>query len=319
VILTSIFIAVLFLAYSNGANDNFKGVATLWGSGTLEFKNALILANLTTFLGAITSIFIAKTLILNFSGKGLVPDEVVIAPSFILAVALGAAFTILLATIKGFPISTTHSLVGALVGAGFCSAPTQLDVSKLGKTFFLPLVLSPILALLLSTFVYTFFKKLQKTLKINHENWLNKAHVFTGGMICFSHGLNDTPKIAGLLVMVSFFGSSIEIFILSVFMIIGSVLQTSKVAERMSHNITKFSHSQGFAANLVTSFLVILASKYSMPVSFTHISVGSLVGIGLVNGKADYSQIKKILISWAITLPCSAFFAGVICFLIKLL
>jgi inorganic phosphate transporter, PiT family len=309
-------IAVLFLAYCNGANDNFKGVATLWGSGTLKFKNALIVANLFTFAGTLTSIYFAQSLIKNFSGKGLVPDEVVNAPYFILAVALGAAFTILLATLKGFPISTTHSLVGALVGAGYCSASSQVDLSKLGKIFFLPLILSPFLALLISFIVTYFVRKIKNTININSKNWLDKAHIFTGGMICFSHGLNDTPKIAGLLVTISFFEPSIEILILGIVMVIGSFLQSRKVAERMSLNITKFNHSEGFSANLVTSFMVILASTQGLPVSFTHISVGSLVGIGIVNGNADFGQTKKILLSWVITLPCAASFAFLICYLL---
>ena len=68
-------IGVAFLAYSNGANDNFKGVATLYGSKTLSFKKALVLTTISTFLGSICSIFLAKGILKNFSGKGLVPDE----------------------------------------------------------------------------------------------------------------------------------------------------------------------------------------------------------------------------------------------------
>ena len=84
----AIFIAVLLLAYANGANDNFKGVATLWGSGTLHYKTALLLATVATFAGSICSYFFAQTLINNFSGKGLVPDAIIQSTGFVLSVAM---------------------------------------------------------------------------------------------------------------------------------------------------------------------------------------------------------------------------------------
>ena len=106
----------MFLAYSNGANDNFKGVATLFGSQTTNYKVAIWWATLTTFLGSIASIFFAELLLKNFSGKGLVPEAIANSYNFHLAVGLGAAITVILATVIGFPISTTHSITGALAG-----------------------------------------------------------------------------------------------------------------------------------------------------------------------------------------------------------
>lgn len=74
--LTVLFLATLFLAYSNGANDNFKGVATLFGSGTTSYKSAITWATtISTFAGSITSLFLAETLLKNFSGRGIVPNE----------------------------------------------------------------------------------------------------------------------------------------------------------------------------------------------------------------------------------------------------
>ena len=111
-------LTIWFLAYSNGANDNFKGVATLFGSDTLNYKKAIWWATGTTFAGSIASIFFASALVKNFSGKGLVPDIVASSPEFLTAVGIGAGLTVFLATLTGFPISTTHSLTGALTGTG---------------------------------------------------------------------------------------------------------------------------------------------------------------------------------------------------------
>ena len=102
-------IATLFLAYSNGANDNFKGVATLFGSGIVNYKKALKIATVATLAGSVCSVFLAATLVKNFSGKGLVPAEIAVSPQFLLSIAVAAAMTVMLATLWGFPISTTHS------------------------------------------------------------------------------------------------------------------------------------------------------------------------------------------------------------------
>src|SRR6266568_3241043 len=108
---------VLLVAYSNGANDNFKGVATLYGANVADYRKALVIATSATFAGCVASVFVADTLVQAFSGKGLVPDAVATSPTFVLAVATGAGATVMLAALLGFPISTTHSLTGALVGA----------------------------------------------------------------------------------------------------------------------------------------------------------------------------------------------------------
>src|SRR5690349_8646318 len=113
-----LFLVTVFLAYTNGANDNFKGVATLFGSGTTNYRRAIWWATVTTFGGSVCAIFFAQQLVQSFSGKGLVPDSLSASPYFLVAVAFGAGATVLLATLTGFPISTTHAITGALVGVG---------------------------------------------------------------------------------------------------------------------------------------------------------------------------------------------------------
>jgi PiT family inorganic phosphate transporter len=118
-------LAVLLLAYSNGANDNFKGVATLFGSGTARYGAALAWATVTTLAGCLLALVLAQGLVEAFSGKGLVPDAVAADPTFLLAVSLGAALTVLLATRLGLPVSTTHVSVGALFGIGAVSGTAR--------------------------------------------------------------------------------------------------------------------------------------------------------------------------------------------------
>jgi PiT family inorganic phosphate transporter len=85
----------------------------------------------------------------------------------------------------------------------------------------------------------------------------------------------------------------------------------------MSHKITCMNHGQGFSANLATGLLVTAASLFGLPVSTTHVSVGSLFGIGLTSRQADFRVVRNILLSWLVTLPCAAVIGGLVCWLTK--
>lgn len=98
--LVLLFLATCFLAYSNGANDNFKGVASLFGSRTCNYRTAISWATIATFAGSIMSIFLAQTLLKKFSSRGFVPDHFVGSEYFLLAVAIGAGLTVIIATLK---------------------------------------------------------------------------------------------------------------------------------------------------------------------------------------------------------------------------
>lgn len=164
-----ILFSALFLAYVNGANDNFKGVATLFGSGTLNYKKALWWATITTFLGSLAALFISTKLIGVFNAGGLVAEQISANPAFLLSVGLGAALTVLIATFSGIPISTTHSLTGALLGAGLAAAGTQINFNTLGGKFFLPLLISPFIAAALTLIVYPLFKYVRLSMGVEHK------------------------------------------------------------------------------------------------------------------------------------------------------
>lgn len=146
--------ATALVAFANGANDNFKAVATAYGSGTLGYRPALRLATVAQLAGSVASVALAWSLVRTFGGKDLLPDEVVAAPVFLASVAAGAGGTVLFATRLGVPVSTTHALVGGLVGAGLGLAPASLRWESLGGTFVLPLLTSPIAALSIAAVGY---------------------------------------------------------------------------------------------------------------------------------------------------------------------
>ena len=355
-ILLFIFLSTCFLAYSNGANDNFKGVATLFGSGTTNFKRAINWATLTTLSGSISAIFLANELVKNFSGKGLVPNEFIEMPIFAISIAFGAALTVFIATKVGMPISTTHGLVGSLFGAGVIAVGSQFNFEKLGSTFLMPLIVSPLMAAVVSFLAYLVFRLVRKKmgvtksscicinekqsmpkienanlaleitsglelttckngstetydgklLGISSQQLLDNLHYLSSGIVSFARGLNDTPKIVGLLLIFNTLDIKYTMLIIAIIMSVGGLMNSKKVAITMSEKITPMNSGQGFTANLVTGLLVTTASIHGLPVSTTHVSVGSIFGIGTVTKKADYKMIGKIVLSWVLTLPMAA-------------
>lgn len=366
-----LFVVTLFVAYANGANDNFKGVATLYGANVVDYKKALLIATVATFAGCVASVFLADELVKAFSGKGLVPNEIAASPIFLLAVATGAGATVILATLFGFPISTTHGLTGALVGAGSVAAGDQLNLSVLGTAFFLPLLLSPVISVLLTIPLYKIAHGVTERLGITKQSCvcvapgqfvpvaayasastvgaageaccapspaislpslslttgaapqcmdkyngtafgitaqllIDRMHYLSAAAVSFARGLNDTPKIVGLLLALKAVNIQISMLAIAASMAIGGLINARRVAETMSKKISKMNDGQALTANLVTAFMVIFASRLGMPVSTTHVSVGAISGVGIVNGSADKSVIGSILLSWLMTLPIAA-------------
>ena len=165
-------LAALTLAFANGANDNFKATATLYGSGSLSYESSRRLATLAQLAGSLASVVWAEALLRAFSGKGLVPEAVISDPAFLVAVGGGAAATILIATRVGLPISTTHALVGGLVGAGVGLAPGHVSWAALGGSYFLPLLVSPVLALAFASVAYPLVHSARRLLGIEADTCL---------------------------------------------------------------------------------------------------------------------------------------------------
>lgn len=304
-----LFLAVCFVAFTNGANANFKGVASLYGSGTTTLRGALYWGTAMTFAGSIAALFLAGGLLVNFSGRGIVPDALAQSPPFLTAVALGAALTSFLATRFGFPVSTTHALVGALIGAGLAGSGNQVELGPLWKNFLLPLLFSPLVAAILGALVYGLLKWSRWLPQQRHPG-LDALHYLSAGAASFARGLNDTPKMVALLLVIGNFDIRWGFLIVAVMIALGGLFDADKVAETLGKKVTGLDPGQGFAASLVTAGLVTFASIKSTPLSTTHISVGSLLGIGAVTGQAHWKKVIEIMIVWVTTVPCGALLAA---------
>ena len=129
--------------------------------------------------------------------------------------------------------------------------------------------------------------------------------------------MNDTPKIAALLLVASAFDIRWGLVAVAIAIGVGGLLNARRVAETMSHKITSMNAGQGFAANLSTALLVTTASVHGLPVSTTHVSVGSLLGMGIATRQAKWKSVIGVLASWAVTLPCAALLAALAYWLVR--
>ena len=358
-------LATLGVAWSNGANDNFKGVATLHGGGVLSYRAALAWASLATLLGGLTSVLLADRLVATFSGAAILdggaPDATMLA-----AMLAGAGATVFLATIVGMPTSTTHALMGALLGVALAVDPASIRVDQLGSRFFGPMLLSPVLAIVLTTVLYAGWRWFSAhraraaerclcvaparsevvaspsgvlafsggsaaaalrwrtgtvaecraegrahggVLRLSAQSVANAVHGLSGGAVCFARALNDTPKIAAVLLVTgtaASLGSPGTLALVTAAAVAGGLLQSRRVARTMSEKITHLETGPGLTANLVTAGLVLGASRLGVPVSTTHVSCGSIFGVGAATRRANVGTITRILGAWVVTLPLAA-------------
>ena len=367
----AIIAAALLVGLANGANDNFKGVATIFGSATASYRTALAWATVTTLAGSALALVLAGALVETFSGAGLVPDATAESERFLTAVGIGAGAPVLVASALGLPISTTYALVGALAGAGLAAVPGAVDLSVLGAKFLLPLILGPLLAMVLAGTLYPLARAGRRALGVEREacvcvgsEWvpvqpaaaatptsatalprvategrvtvvtgtvdscreryrgnvlgvsvqhgIDATHFLSAGAVGFARGLNDTPKIAALLIGAGAVGADVSIWAIGIAIALGGVLGARRVAETMSHRITSLTRGQGLVSNLSAAFLVTVASRYGLPVSTTYVTNGGLFAIGAETGDAHWGTIGRILLAWVTTLPIGAALAALV-------
>jgi PiT family inorganic phosphate transporter len=355
----ALFITVLLLAASNGSNDNFKGVATLYGSRTAGYWTSLAWASVTTLAGSLCSVYLAQALLKAFTGAGLVPTGIAGQAEFAMAVAGGAALTVALASWRGLPISTTHALVGAMSGAGLVAVGMGVHFDSLGKSFLLPLLASPLIAIIPAWLIAPLLRRLvvraeqqrvdclcieqaamatpdgvmmreaavlrtgsmtacvdsdaRPLLRFDAARMVHALHFLFAGAVGFARGLNDTPKIAALLLPIAMLDSNTAVLAVGMAMLIGGLLGARRVARTMSTEITELDLGASLAASLTTSLLVSTASFNGLPVSTTHVAVGALTGAG-ASGKGGVNRkvVGTIALSWVVTLPVGALFGALL-------
>lgn len=333
----------IVLAAANAANDVSKGVATLVGSGLATVRRAIAWGIVTTAAGGVLAVFMSQGLVKTFSGGGLLIGKPG-GSSFFLAVAVGAVAWLVIATVAGLPVSTTHSLFGALIGVALVErgAAAIAWMTVAGKIA-LPLILSPLIG---SAIVLAVLPPIRRAFPkyggacvcveevaiaggattpvviaaancetaVARVSAVDTMHWVSSGATSFFRGMNDVPKIVaiGVAAAAATGVSSSAVYALVVAAMSVGALFGQRVVRTLACKVTRIEPDTGVAANAVTSLLVGMASAWSLPVSTTHVSSGAIFGIGASrSGALDWSVLRGIVTAWCVTLPASAILAAV--------
>ena len=154
-------------------------------------------------------------------------------------------------------------------------------------------------------------------LRLTGSGAANAVHFVSAGMLCLARGMNDAPKIVALLLAANALKVQHGLIAIIFAMALGGIINARKVARTMSHRISHMSDGQALSANIVSAALVIAASRFGLPVSTTHVTVGAITGTGLINRTANLRVLGGIAASWIGTLPLAALLAAMAGLLLK--
>jgi PiT family inorganic phosphate transporter len=307
----------LGLAAANGSNDVSKGIATLAGAGVTGYRAAVAWGTATTLAGALASIWLGGHLLAMFS-SGIVNTTPTTA--FAVAVLAGAAGWVALATAARLPVSTTHAIVGALVGSGLVLDATSVRWGPLVSKVMVPLLLSAALAIAASAALGAAMQ-LSAPALVHHKvgaaarEQLENAparrraaevpHWLSAGAVGVARGLNDTPKltaIAACALLPAGWSVGDITALVAIAMALGALVAGTAVSRRLGEDVVALHHREGLQANLATSLLVGLGAGYGLPMSTTHVSAGAIAGVsGTQFRRLNGRTLRDFLIAWSLT------------------
>ncbi|WNY23374.1 Sulfate permease CysP [Methanimicrococcus hongohii] len=328
ILLIALALAGFYMAWNIGANDLSNAMGTSVGSKALTLKQVIVLAAIFELAGAL--LFGGN--VTGTIAKGIVPLDTIAAinPTIVavgmLAAILAAAFWITCATFYKLPVSTTHSLVGAVAGFGIISifygyigtSDIQwFELVKIAGSWIVSPVLGASVAYLAFFVVRKLFlKKAEEVAGVEKKFvWLQIA---TACLMAFAHGSNDVSNAIGPLYAVYSiygydgfgpFGLTTALLLLGgVGIVIGLATWGYKVIDTVGTKITELTPTRGFSAEFATASVVLANSFIGLPVSTTHTLIGSVIGVGLAGGisSVNLSVIKNIVKTWFITVPIAA-------------
>ena len=309
-------IAVIILAlvfdFINGFHDTANAIATSVSTRALKPRTAIIMAAFLNFFGAMYSTGVAKTI-----GGDIVKSAAHIDEHIIVAALIGAIVWNLFTWWIAMPSSSSHALVGGIIGAVLVSTGAiGLNFWGIGKIV-LSLILSPIIAIVVGFIIMNIFYLLfGKFRPSSLNNKFKRMQIITAATMAFSHGSNDAQKSMGIITLALLSGGYIDVFevpyyvkiLAATAMACGTAIGGWKIIKTVGGRIFKLQPISGFAADLNSSVIIFSATLLSLPVSTTHVVSGSIMGIGSAKriGAVRWGTAQQMLMAWVLTIPCTA-------------
>jgi PiT family inorganic phosphate transporter len=318
---TLILLVVLGLAiafdYINGFHDTANAIATSVSTRALRPGWAIAMSATANFVGALTGTAVARTV-----GSGLI-DTNVESQTVIAAALIGAIAWNLLTWRLGIPSSSSHALIGGLLGAALAAsgfAAWQVD-GIVGKVL-VPLVGSPVVGFLLGlAMMMVIFNVFRRA----HPGRLNGAfrrlQIISAGYMAFSHGSNDAQKTMGIMTLALVTAGVIDSFVVPLWVILiaaaaislGTAAGGWRIIKTMGTKVVKLDPVHGFAAETTAASIIFGASQLGMPVSTTHVISSAIMGVGASDRlkTVRWAVARSIVVAWVLTLPASGLAAAV--------
>ncbi len=310
--LITVVAVALFFDFTNGFHDTANAIATIVTTKAVSPKMAVIGAALLNFLGAFVSLKVAATV-----AKGIVtPDAITL--QIVLAGLVGAILWNLITWRLGLPTSSSHALIGGVIGAAVISAGWNVvQWHGLREKVIVPSLLAPFVGLVAAgVLMFIILRLVRKHSDEKVNNVFRKLQLVSGGFVAFTHGTNDAQKTMGIIALALIAGHSDKAFTIPLWVIVSSATAMAigtffggwRIIHTLGHKITKLESPQGFAAETSTATTLWVAAHFGFPVSTTHTISGSILGAGAATktSTVNWKVVKHILIAWAITIPCAA-------------
>ena len=314
ILLILIIIIALVFDYTNGIHDSANAIATIVSTKVVSPKQAVIMAATLNVIGAFIGSHVASTI-----GKGIVnPDIIAGSQTIILAALVAAILWNLITWYFGLPSSSSHALIGGLIGAAVAYRgwhTLQLD-SILDKVI-LPLFLSPLSGFIGGYFLMLLLAWITCKLKPRLMNRIfRQLQVVASGFMAISHGSNDGQKTMGIITLALFLSHQIPAIevpfwvklICALVMAIGTANGGWKIIKTMGKKIFKMEPVHGFAAETSSAIVIMSASFIGAPISTRHVFSSSILGVGSSKrfSAVRWSVAGQMVIAWVVTLPASA-------------
>jgi PiT family inorganic phosphate transporter len=317
-LLIGLIAVALAFDFLNGLHDAANSIATVVATRLLGPVQAVIFAAFFNFAAYFLSILVPSLhKVAETIGKGLI-DQDLITPAVVFGALVGAMFWNVVTWLKGIPSSSSHALVGGLIGAGVAHAGlTGIEWTGLNKTL-IAIVLSPTLGMLLSMLIMLATSWLLKDSSARGaERSFRMLHLASSAAYSVGHGLNDAQKTMGIITVLlystGYLSGEFQVphwVAISCYVAIGlgTLMGGWRIIETMGSRITKLSQHQGFSASLGGSVMLFTASWLGIPVSTTHTITGCIIGAGTARraSAVRWGVARSVVAAWIITIPASA-------------